>query len=188
MGVKMIWPHDRTGLSLINADLSQKNRTRGTARKKTLTSQGLWGTSLNQSELWRKTVGGRTGQQERGQKGGRPLRWSQGWKSLSQGFNGSQNSSTDQNLWTIEKREICDSNGISGGSTMRYAVGKTQKCKKHTLSHSLKYKLNMSSCLLHTFFSTSHLHDIIQKQKTCWDFPHFALNKERKINAFWSSQ
>lgn len=40
MGVKMIWPHDRTGLSLISPDLSQNKaarRKRATERKETLT-------------------------------------------------------------------------------------------------------------------------------------------------------
>lgn len=42
MGVKMIWPHDRTGLSLISPDLSQNKaarRRRATERKETLTQR-----------------------------------------------------------------------------------------------------------------------------------------------------
>lgn len=58
---------------------------------------------LNQSKPGRRTIRAMTGQQYRGQWGGGPLWRSQGWKSLSLGFSGSQNSSTDQNLWTIKK-------------------------------------------------------------------------------------
>lgn len=63
MGVKMIWPHDRTGLSLISPDLSQNKaaRRKRATRKETLTSEGFLGALLNQSELWSRTVGARTG-------------------------------------------------------------------------------------------------------------------------------
>lgn len=46
MGVKMIWPYDRTGLSLISPDLSQNKaarRKRATERKETLTPEGFFG-------------------------------------------------------------------------------------------------------------------------------------------------
>lgn len=46
MGVKMIWPDDRTGLSLISPDLSQNKaarRKRATDRKETLTPKGFLG-------------------------------------------------------------------------------------------------------------------------------------------------
>lgn len=70
MGVKMIWPHDRTGLSLISPDLSQNKAARrksATGKKETLTLEGFLGTMLNQSEPWSKTIGVRPGQQWRGQ-------------------------------------------------------------------------------------------------------------------------
>lgn len=70
MGVKMIWPHDRTGLSLISPNLSQNKaarRKRATERKETLTPVVFLGALLNQSEPRSKTVGGMTGQQWRGQ-------------------------------------------------------------------------------------------------------------------------
>lgn len=78
-------------------------RKRATERKETLTPEGFLGALFNQSEPRSRAIGAMTGQQWRGQLGGGPLWWPRGWKSLSPGFNGSQNSSTDQNLWTIEK-------------------------------------------------------------------------------------
>lgn len=52
MGVKMIWQHDGTGLSLISPDLSQNKaarRKRATERKKDTDPRGFfWATMLNQ--------------------------------------------------------------------------------------------------------------------------------------------
>lgn len=70
MGVKMIWPHDRSGLSLISPDLNQNKaarRKRATERKETLTPERFLGALLNQSEPGSRTVGATTGQQWRGQ-------------------------------------------------------------------------------------------------------------------------
>lgn len=53
MGVKMIWPHDKTGLSLISPDLNHNKaarRKRGTERKEILTPERFLGALLNQSD------------------------------------------------------------------------------------------------------------------------------------------
>lgn len=109
MGVKMIWPHDRSGLSLISPDLNQNKaarRKRATKRKETLTPWAVFGYIVepirtqepdrccNDWAPMERSVGGRT-----------PVVAPGVTKSLSTGFNGSQNSSTDQNLWTIGKRK-----------------------------------------------------------------------------------
>ena len=64
MGVKMIWPHDKTGLSLISPDFSQDKATRRkrtTERKETLTPKGFLGNMLNQSAPWNRNIGPRPG-------------------------------------------------------------------------------------------------------------------------------
>lgn len=73
MGVRMIWPHDRSGLSLISPDLSQNKAARSkraTGRKETLTPEVFWvffGSLLNRSELGCRNVEIRAGRQRRGQ-------------------------------------------------------------------------------------------------------------------------
>lgn len=71
----MIWPHDRSGLSLISPDLSQNKaarRKRATERKETLTPEGFLGCYVEPIRTWEKnhwcydwaaierSVGGRT--------------------------------------------------------------------------------------------------------------------------------
>lgn len=55
MGVKMIWQHDRTGLSLISLDLSQNmatRRKRATERKKDTVPIGFFGHYVEPMRKW----------------------------------------------------------------------------------------------------------------------------------------
>lgn len=69
MGVKMIWPYDRAGLSLISLDLRQNKaprRKRGTQRKETLTPEGLSWTNQNPGAGLLEPWLGRIGEVSRG--------------------------------------------------------------------------------------------------------------------------
>lgn len=59
----MIWPHDRSGLSLISFDLSRRGGE----------TEVLWGASLSQSDLW-LTVDARPEQQAKVSGGADPCR------------------------------------------------------------------------------------------------------------------
>lgn len=72
MDVKMIWPHDKAGLSLISPNLSKNKapgRKRAREREETLTPEVLSGALLNQSELWCPTAEVRPVQQWRERSG-----------------------------------------------------------------------------------------------------------------------